>query len=477
MIIGLSTYKADGSKFREFTFPKEEKIKGTFLERVAALKHEMLPQSGNKPTVVILGAGPAGLIRAITSILNGNPTQIIEKRSESAPRRENTVLLETETVYQLLSLGVYQYLAEHNMIFPAKMFKTDHILKSIEVRLGDLEVALKVLIKELQPTQEIDYGKRLCEIDSRREKLTLTIESADQQRTIIENVGILVNAEGSRSTTNQLLGICRIKVLPEKPAIAVIFKDKRPSINGFNSLFRYIGISIAYIAKTVYYHAIFIFKFIFCKSFRRECLGVFLKTPGQVYLGCGFSPEINERIQQFKQEIANKAKALDQASTQKERARCQESLRAAKKRYRSFLKMRSNLGLCAVNFINLFMQPLGEKMTTKHLSFARCEAIDIGADRATTFALKFNESAILLAGDAAATVDPSTGLGCNTALQSNEQFANFIKDESDLDPINKQSLDEKIDHYQKGINHYVEFIHEQSKLSREVLENLIVGNY
>lgn len=470
MIIAITTYKADGSKFREFTIPKEEKIKGTFLERVAILKQEMLRQSDHKPTVVILGAGPAGLIRAITSILNGNPTQIFEKRSESAPGRENAVLLETETVYQLQSLGVYQYLVEHNMIFPEKIFKADDVLRSIEVRLGDLEVALKALIKELQPAQEINYGKKLCEIDRRREKLTLTIESVDQQRTIIENVGILVNAEGSRSTTNQLLGIDRIKVLPEKPAIAVIFKDKRPRIHGFSSLFRYIGISIGYIAKTVYYHAIFIFKFIIFKSFRRECFGVFLRTPGQVYLGCGFSPEINQHIQQFKQEIADKDKALNQASTQKERAHCQETLIAAKKKYRSFLKRRSNLGLCAVNFINLFMQPLEEKIVTKHLSFARCEAIDIGADRATAFALKLNESAILLAGDAAATVDPSTGLGCNTALQSNEEFANFIKDES-------HSLAEKIDRYQKGINHYVEFIHEQSKLARKGLEKLIAGNY
>lgn len=473
-------------KYNTIHVPRDEEIQGTFLERTRQAKNEMLPLSETKHTVVILGAGPAGLIRAITSIMNGNPTYIIEKRADNASSRENTVKLETETIYQLMKLGAYQYLLENKLIFPVKSDK--YFVNSLDVRLGDLEKALKAVLKELKPDQEIYYSSTLQGINDAQEKLSLLIETVDHQRRFfIDDVGILVNTEGSRSTTNTLLGINRISVLPNKPAIAAIFKDYRPRIRGLGSFFVYIGVSIAYIARTVYYHTLFIFKFIFSKYFRRECLGVILKTPGQVYIGCGFSPRVNKRISELKTDIIRKGDALAKAANPKEKSRCQQALKSAKNRYRSFLHMRANLGLCAANFLNLFYAPRGHKITSKHLSYVKCEAIDIGADRADTFALMRNQSAILLAGDAAATVDPSTGLGCNTALQSNEEFLAFLQDvpnEEQGENINdskvdvqikeeSKTLEEKIKDYQTAISQRVEFIHNVSYNFRSRFDQLI----
>jgi 2-polyprenyl-6-methoxyphenol hydroxylase-like FAD-dependent oxidoreductase len=445
--------------------PEIKEIQGTYSERIQELKDKMLPQEETKQTVVILGAGPAGIRRAITSIMNGNPTHIIEKRSENCPGRINTVRLEGETIQDLREIGVYQYLLEHKLIFPA--LKDGDYSTTMEVRLGDLEEALKAVLKELRPEQEICYSSTLSEINRDNPLLSLTVESTDKQRKIIENVGILLNAEGSRSSTNALLGIDRVSVLPNKPAIAAIFQDRRPRINSFRTFFQYIGISIAYVAKTVYYHTLFIFKYIFCRSFRRECLGVILRTPGQVYMGCGFSSEVDSRIMKLKSDIALKTEALSKATTKKEKQKCEKAVKSAKNRYESFLKMRANLGLCAVNFINLFTRPKGEKVTSKHLSYVSCHAIEIGADHASQFAIKNRKSAILLAGDAAATVDPSTGLGCNTALQSNAEFATF------LEKTNYVGIKENIEAYAESIQKRVEFIHNESKDFRRFFSALI----
>jgi len=180
----INTDIFDYQKFNTYIVPPKKEIEGSFLERIHDLKSTMPPQTETKQKVVILGAGPAGLIRAITSIMNGNPTQIIEKRSEKESGRQNTIHLNLGTVYQLVHLGAYQYLLENKLIYPQKN------LDSINVRLVDLEEALKAVLKGIQPAQQITYHSKLEAIDSSQKKLNLTIESADHQKTIIENVGI-----------------------------------------------------------------------------------------------------------------------------------------------------------------------------------------------------------------------------------------------------------------------------------------------
>ena len=56
------------------------------------------------------------------------------------------------------------------------------------------------------------------------------------------------------------------------------------------------------------------------------------------------------------------------------------------------------------------------------------QIIEIGADRADQPCLSMGNSSVLLAGDACVTVDPTTGLGCNTAIQSSVDFLDFIWD-------------------------------------------------
>ena len=278
------------------------KMDGSFQEQIAWLKSKMNTGT-RKPTVVILGAGPAGLMRAIQSIGNGNPTILFERRPENANGRINTVALTPTTIAMLSYCGIYQYLIENRLIFlPAT--PSDYIM----VRLADLELAMKKVISEIDPNFAIQYNSKVTAIDAQSQKINLEVENlSTKEKRTIKKVDILVNAEGKNSSTNTLLKINRTEVLPSIPVIAAVYKDMRPKIRGVCSLVNYVGKSLFYLAQTIHYHTQFLFKFAFSKNFKKQITGaLILKTPKQNYVGCGFSDNINNRLSQLNDEIEKK---------------------------------------------------------------------------------------------------------------------------------------------------------------------------
>src|ERR1700677_5125260 len=93
-----------------------------------------------------------------------------------------------------------------------------------------------------------------------------------------------------------------------------------------------------------------------------------------------------------------------------------------------------------------------------HLSLNDYQLIKIGADRANEYARKMGKSVILLTGDSSATVDPTTGLGCNTAIQSSVDFLDFLWDSN-----RGIAQDKLINEYEASIKKRIEFIHEKSR--------------
>jgi hypothetical protein len=127
-------------------------LEPSFRETIETLKAK-IAASDEKPKVVILGGGPAGLMRAIQSISNGNPTLVIEKRAENASGRANTVALTSDTIKMLKYCGIYQYLMENKWIYPPNASGI------VCVRLGDLEKAMKAVLQELNLNQQtIQYN-------------------------------------------------------------------------------------------------------------------------------------------------------------------------------------------------------------------------------------------------------------------------------------------------------------------------------
>lgn len=389
---------------RRRDFFEDINLYGSFQERMKELRDRMNSASNHKPSVVISGAGPAGLIRAIQSISNGNPTVLIEKRGDDIQGRINTVHLRPVTVAMLRYCGIYQYLMENKLIFPPKADG------SIMVRLTDLEKAMKAVLKEISPSFAIQYHTKIEDIDAQTEKINLTLENSEtKEKRAIKKVDILVNAEGKGSSTNPLLGIERTEVLPSIPVIAAVYKDKRPKIQGIGSFFKFVGKSIAYLAITIHYHVQFFFKFLFSKKFRNCFTGsLILKTPKQNYVGAGLSDKINGRLQLLKAAAASKG-----AGSKEE------------KEYKNFAKKWIGYSICLANLI---ANKVPHFCKGTHRSLAKFEIIKIGADHANQFCKSIHQTSVLLGGDAGATVDPTTGLGCNTAIQSSVDFLDFIWD-------------------------------------------------
>lgn len=419
---------------RRQNFFQNINLDGTFQERIRQLKERMSTRTENKPLVVISGAGPAGLLRAIQSISNGNPTKVIERRSEEAPGRANTVALTETTIAMLKYCGIYSYLLENRLIYPPNR------QGYISVRLKDLEKAMKTVLQELSPDSIIEYNSKIVAIDTQEDKIRLTTESSTGERSTISDVGIFVNAEGSRSSTNALLGIERIEVLPAIPVIAAMCRDDRPYITNVGSFFVYVGKSITQIAITVYYHTIFFFQFLFSKNFRAQITGaLILPTPGQNYVGCGFSDTINDGF-----------KALKESGNEQE--------------YLAFAKHWINLAICAANMVSFLSWFKGDSYlhTGRHLPLDQFEIVHIGADHANKYVQKSNNSTILLAGDASATVDPTTGLGCNTAIQSSVDFLDFLWD------YDNNSKDKILQDYKNRTSARIKDIHNASIFMRSL---------
>lgn len=401
-------------------------IEGTFQQRIEDLRARRVEVTAGKPFVVISGFGPAGGIRAIQSISNGNPTQVIEKRSEDAAGRNNTVALKPVTITMLKYCGIYQYLIENNLIYPPN--SSGYIC----VRLGDLERAIRAVLTALSPDSIVQFNSVVSQIDTQGQKINVEITSREGQRRILNNVDILVNTEGSHSTTNNLLNITRNPVLPNIPVIAAFFKDRRPSITSVGSFFRYIGNSLVTVATTIYYHTQFIFRYAFSSNFRKQIVGsLVLKTPAQTYLGCGFSEEINRQLSSLKEAINQKKNHLHTLQSPAERAACEKEMQIAEQQYEAFAKQWINLSLCKANFMALYLllsRSNRYMYMATHQNIESFDLIKIGADHANEYYKKYNNSTVLIAGDAAATVDPTTGLGCNTAIQTSTAFLDYIWD-------------------------------------------------
>lgn len=428
-------------------FPVE--LKELSYEKIILEMKEAIAKRGvdiDKPSVVILGAGPGGLIRALQSIFNGNPTHIVEKRSQDAKKRDNIVVLTRSTIDMLKFSGAYQLLEEESLIFPP-----DRAGK-ITVRLGDLEWSLKKVIEDLDVPYGMHYSSVVKRVDSAAGAALLHIKQDQKKFTL--KADIVVNCEGANSSTNQLLGIKRQIVLEKIPVVAAIFKDHRPKITGLYTLMQYVAKTVAEIVVTVFYFIKFLCELAFTSLVRGSIhAALVFQVPKQGYVGCLFSNEINEKMTSYEKIIK------DQKLTDKERKRAQKELNA-------YLRPHLIRGVCLSNlryFVQGFcFESKPEIRSTRIRFFDDISIVHIGADRADNLYKSISsKGVVLLAGDAAATVDPTSGLGCNSAIQSSMDFLEYLWD---YDNMSRKELNLR---YVGCLEDRIEYIHEISKVIRE----------
>lgn len=401
----------------------------TFESTIASLKTDRkLALSKPRPRVVVLGAGPAGLLGAIVAIVNGCTTQIIEKRKEGAKGRENMVALQDKTLCILEKYGIYQSLKEEGLIYPLN--REGYVC----VQIKDLENAMKRVVKKLDSEVIFHYGTQVTEIVQKNLKADLIL----REKTV-EEVDVIVNAEGCKSSTNDLLKIARVRVLPPIPVITTIFKDNRPRITGLKSGFEYMLKTAGNVATTCYHFTHFAFRALFfgerfSNPSRVISGGALLKTPGCNYLGFGFTKEGSDKVHHLINQKKNKE-------------------------LKAFIEKSIGLGFSSANAfaaMRRFYGAAGHFHMALWLPYDHFTITEIGADFSEKCSLRLNDSAFLIMGDALATVEPTTGLGCNLAIESSEVFKDFIEKWS------VQKLDVLLKAYDKALKKKVVEAHSAS---------------
>jgi hypothetical protein len=458
----ISTFSPFSQNLNDSNF----QLRASFRERMEALKgmrSRVLQQNLNKPSVVICGGGPGGLCRAINALINGNPTTVIEKRAESDNGRENAVALRQESIHFLCYCGIYQYLLEKGSIYP---FKGD----SLNVRLKDLEQAMKAVIAELTHEQIIHYDSQLEQIVRHpNAKTDLIVRNNAGRQTRLNAVDLMVVAEGAHGRTNeQLLHNRRIAALPSIPVIAAIFKDDRPSINSIPTFFQYVGKSVAHTATSVYYYAILLFKSLFqgehiFNNQRRIAGSLILPTPGQNYLGCGLSKEETETLIKVCNTLKESKAALETAQRQgispNQLVPLQQKVERAQKERDAYLNYWTGLSFCFANMLSLFRFIFGgnQWQFSSWLPLDHASIAEIGADKSSAYSGTIERTHYLIAGDTMATVDPTTGLGCNTAIKSTQDFHHFL-----IGLDRNENIQVLLDDYNRCSESVVSYNHQQS---------------
>lgn len=223
------------SKNLSFETPKIEALQERFRDKIAELKNQRdatIHNQAKKPRVAILGGGPAGLMRAILASINGNKVIVIEKRAKDHERRLNGIMLTFRTIEILKKYGIYHYLIEQKLLGTPSNEKSF----SCSVTIGDLEVAMKAVLHELQGNDEVILYQttldHVVKVPTRPIDLVLKIERRVLHT--LRSIDVMIVAEGVKSDTiEKILNGRRIEALPPISVIGGIFKTAQEAKKSF----------------------------------------------------------------------------------------------------------------------------------------------------------------------------------------------------------------------------------------------------
>ena len=251
------------------------------IENLTALRNIRLRNRDNRDySVLIVGAGPAGLMRAVSATLHGLPTTVLELRPENAPRRPQIVVIRSKAVIALLEqLGVIDFLFKENRIFSLGRLR-------LEVSLADTELALTTILSFVTADdhhQIVQYGTCVERIEQDQKIARVTARKSDER--IYFSPQLLVIADGGHSPTSELLSIPGASKSARTPASSRSFELMRA---GLPRLRRMLGELLSKLNYTFHRHV----------SRRGAGLeaGTILQVPGHHYLGLDLMPDKEMRL-------------------------------------------------------------------------------------------------------------------------------------------------------------------------------------
>lgn len=386
--------------------PEHEARFQRHVENLRAVRNLNLRTRANRldAPVLIVGAGPAGLIRAIAATMQGLKTIVLELRPEHAAKRPQIVVIRSHTVISLLEqLGVIDFLFKENRIFPLGRLQ-------LEVSLADLELAFLGVLRAVATDASalsIHYGAAIERIDQVGGFARVVARQPDRRTLLSFAPQIVVIADGKHGTTSSLLGISRREQLHSHTGIIAIFRAGSRSLSRWHRLLGDITSKLNYA-----------FHRYLSRRGRRLLAGTILQVPGHHYLGLDLTRDEEMRLRGTI-ERARKSNGEPESASQKG---YEDS--AATDELRRLVDFWSNYGFEAIR-----THPKGSAPHTggRPISWLPLEPqfampIEVVSDRADAFCGYIGETFVMLEGDAQFTIHPGSAYGCTKAFLSARLF-------------------------------------------------------
>lgn len=370
------------------------------------------------PKIVISGMGPSGLSSALKLIKKGCSPILLEKRGRESSRSPQSVILPPDIMQWLQDhMEVSAYLAKERLV-------TWQPGQGCNVRICDLEGVMRKILDRMG--FQIRYQTVIKSIDTTKEKISLFLSSGEA----ITDVDVIINAEGVNSSTNQLLGNHRVEVLPELLGIYSILKDDRERIKDLDTLIQGLIKTSRNAAVALYYHSLYLYLLLFkgehfFSPSKNIIIAANVKTPGQDRVAFAMSSQESRRMLLLQEKIRS--------------GECsKEKLMDLQKRWTRIAQCELNLIFILSKISRAFGFNVYTPAPSSYSPITDSVLVKIRPDKVEKPAMIFGKTLVLIQGDALSTVDPSTTLGCVTAIELADSISKAVeslRQKRDLDKI------------------------------------------
>lgn len=423
-----------------------------------------ISQHPENPSIqhLIVGAGPAGLIRALYFKLQNQNFEIIEKRSNDKTPRPNTLTLgkwEPRELEILFFLGVIPLLE-------SKASFGHNNPNYMEVKVGDLEEALEsVLCKLNENISPVQFDTEIKRVTKENDRAVVHMINRHTQEKTTLSPSSLIITDGFKGTTKELIGISRIDLAKPTLVAFSIFKQaiqKQESKDKPSSIqYRFLnGIKGSLVVARVLGETLLLNKNAeqaYASSMEGGPSGI-SRLPDQDYLFRVLKREEQNIVEEnYKNEITKldqKIKRQEEKNTSKTLQK-KEDLKTLKNKkmteLKNYLNQKSKDAHGVLDFLQSVYHPEGHKMGDAPKEITDSVLVDTIISKAERSLVQIGGIPCLVRGDACHTTDPYTGTGCKTAIEEilADQYLFNMGDVSDANPLELSILDWGQDFYQQ----------------------------
>lgn len=383
---------------------------GMSLEAALACKMQYLkkrkPQiADNACKVVILGAGPGGLMRALTAGMRGVKVDVFEKRE--AFTREQLVYLHASPLLDYFGITLKLEHDKKLRFYPPSCGRLPQ--KTYSVQIQNMQKAMMHIVKELLGDGVVQEGCEVIDISKIKPGIqgvedVREVKSAENSAVtgcMIKNkntdeatwhpADLIVDASGARGVTAAMLGNSIENYTKVKPMITVIYQRDEGDIPSREDSGRSVDADLIQNFST------------------KGWFTTFLQTPDTHYYLIEPKEEIKKQILMLQREIAKVEQDIslsvgDKQELESTKLKLVEELKKLVDKIAQEVVLKSRHSLRSMN-VNDFK--------------AQIFRVQIGARQPASL---IGDCMVMQSGDSLVSPDPKIGLGCNMAISGTSLF-------------------------------------------------------